>query len=98
MGSEHGTSVWFADAVRDGGSELFVETPDRFGITLRIATAILTTGVRILRSETRIIEGLARDWYLVAEADGRPIGSARREQVRAQIVAAIVALSQQSTA
>jgi hypothetical protein len=45
--------------------------------------------VKILKSEATIGNGVARDWFLVAETDGRPIAAARREHVRFQVLAAI---------
>jgi UTP:GlnB (protein PII) uridylyltransferase len=83
------TRVWFADEVHDGASELFVETPDRLGILFAVVTAIIGARVKILKSEAQIANGMARDWFLVAEADGRPVAAARREQVRSQVLAAI---------
>jgi UTP:GlnB (protein PII) uridylyltransferase len=82
------TRVWFADG-RDGASELFVETPDRLGILFAVVTAIIGARVKILKSEATISNGLARDWFLVAEADGRPIAAARREHLRLQVLSAI---------
>ncbi len=92
MRTEHDfrlTRVWFADDVRDGASELFVETPDRMGILFAVVTAIIAARVKILKSEANIADGVAHDWFLVAEADGRPVGGARREDIRNRVLAAI---------
>jgi UTP:GlnB (protein PII) uridylyltransferase len=93
MGNEHTgvvlTRAWFAEDVRDGTSELFVETPDRVGCLFAVVTAIIGARVKILRSEASIASGVAHDWFLLVEADGRPLPTARREQVRARVLAAI---------
>jgi UTP:GlnB (protein PII) uridylyltransferase len=92
MQSQHNvgiTRVWFADDSHDGTSELFVETPDRLGILFAVVTAIIAARIKILKSEANIGNGLARDWFLVSEADGRPVGAARRAAVRDQVLAAI---------
>jgi UTP:GlnB (protein PII) uridylyltransferase len=92
MGNKHTqvalTRAWFADAL-DGASELNVETPDRVGCLFAVVTAIIGARVKILRSEANIANGVARDWFLLVEADGRPLATARREQVRARVLAAI---------
>jgi [protein-PII] uridylyltransferase len=83
------THVWFADELKDGLSELFVETGDRLGILFAVATALFHARVKILRSEATISSGLARDRFLIAEFDGRPIGPVRRQEVQSQVLAAI---------
>jgi UTP:GlnB (protein PII) uridylyltransferase len=83
------TRAWFADETQDGASELFVETPDRVGCLFAVVTAIIGCRVKILKSEATIAHGVARDWFLLVEADGGPVVDARREQIRAHVVAAI---------
>jgi UTP:GlnB (protein PII) uridylyltransferase len=93
MGSEDTegslTRAWFADDGRDGAAELFVETPDRVGCLFAVVTAIIGARVRILKSEATIADGLARDWFLLVEADGGSLAASRREQVRSRVLAAI---------
>jgi UTP:GlnB (protein PII) uridylyltransferase len=92
MQSQHNvgiTRVWFADDSHDGASELFVETPDRLGILFAVVSTIIAARIKILKSEANIGNGLARDWFLVSEADGRPVGAARRAEVRDQVLMAI---------
>jgi [protein-PII] uridylyltransferase len=83
------THVWFSDDLKDGLTELFVETGDRLGVLFAIATALFRARVKILRSEAAIAGGLARDRFLIAEFDGGPIGLARRQHVRTEVLAAI---------
>ena len=83
------TQVWFSDGTRGGLSELFVETGDRLGLLFAIATALSSARVKIVRSEASIAAGRARDRFLIAEFDGRPLAGARREQVRSAVLAAI---------
>jgi UTP:GlnB (protein PII) uridylyltransferase len=83
------TRVWFGDDVRDGASQLFVEAPDRTGILFAVGTAVIGARLKILKSEPSIAHGVAHDWFLVAEADGQPVGTARRESIRDQVLAAI---------
>ena len=85
----HGTRVWFADRVREGASELFVEAPDRIGVLFAVVTAIIGARVRILRSDAKIANGIARDWFLVAEPDGHPLCAARREQLCNEVLTSI---------
>jgi UTP:GlnB (protein PII) uridylyltransferase len=94
MQSQHNvgvTRVWFSDDARDGASELFVETSDRLGILFAVVWAIIASRIKILKSEAKIGNGLARDWFLVAEPDGRPVGAARRAEIRDGVLAAIAA-------
>ncbi len=90
--------VWFAEDARDGASELFVETPDRLGILFAVVTAIIGARVRIVRSEANIANGVAHDWFLLAEPNGGPIEASHREQVRAQVLAAIDTWQQRGAA
>jgi [protein-PII] uridylyltransferase len=83
------TRVWFSEGTTEGLSELLVETGDRLGLLFAIATSLSAARVRIARSEATIAGGLARDRFLIAELDGRPLGPARREQVRSGVLAAI---------
>jgi UTP:GlnB (protein PII) uridylyltransferase len=82
--------VWFANPVREGPSELLVEAPDRIGVLFAVVTAIVAARVKILRSEAQIANGVARDRFLLAERDGHPIAPARREQLRSDVLAAIL--------
>lgn len=59
------------------------------GILLAITTALFRARVKILRSDATISAGLARNRFLVAEFDGRPVGPARRQEVEADVLAAI---------
>jgi UTP:GlnB (protein PII) uridylyltransferase len=92
------TRIWFGSAVRDGASELFVQTPDRLGILFAVVTAIIGARVKILKSEATIADGVARDWFLVAEPDGNPLGPVRREHLRTQVLAAILSSWQRDVA
>jgi UTP:GlnB (protein PII) uridylyltransferase len=101
MQSQHNvgiTRVWFGDDPRDGASELFVETPDRLGILFAVVSAIIAARIKILKSEANIGNGIARDWFLVSEADGRPVGAARRAEVRDQVLTAIATLTERGAA
>jgi UTP:GlnB (protein PII) uridylyltransferase len=93
MGSQHThvglTRAWFAEDAREGATELFVETPDRVGCLFAVVTAIIGARVKIMKSEANIANGIARDWFLLVQADGSPLGAAQREQLRARVVAAI---------
>jgi UTP:GlnB (protein PII) uridylyltransferase len=82
------TRAWFGGDALDA-SELFVETPDRVGCLFAVVTAIIGARVKILKSEANIANGVARDWFLLVDADGQPLAAARREQVRACILAAL---------
>jgi UTP:GlnB (protein PII) uridylyltransferase len=93
-----GTRVWFADQVREGASELVVEAPDRLGVLFAVVTAIVGARVKILRSEATIANGIARDWFLVAEPDGRSLGAARREHLCDDVRTAILSSSQRDAA
>jgi UTP:GlnB (protein PII) uridylyltransferase len=102
MGSTHNeaslTRAWFADEGKDGASELFVETPDRVGCLFAVVTAIIGARVKILKSEASIADGLARDWFLLVEADGRSLAAPRRDQVRSRVLAAIATWWQRGAA
>jgi hypothetical protein len=102
MGSTHTeaslTRAWFADEAPDGAAELFVETPDRVGCLFAVVTAIIGARVKIVKSEATIADGLARDWFLLVEADGRSLAASRREQVRSRVLAAIATWWQRGAA
>ena len=95
MGSQvrpYSARAWFAD---DGGdrehdaSKLYVETPDRLSNLFAVVTAIVGVRLKILKSGATIANGLALDWFLLREADGRAMTAARRDEVRGEVLAAI---------
>jgi hypothetical protein len=65
--SEHSVSStrpWFAGDMREGASQLFVETRDRLGILFALVAAI--SGARVtIREPDATADGLSRDWFFV---------------------------------
>jgi UTP:GlnB (protein PII) uridylyltransferase len=104
MGSEYGpysARAWFGDDESDCGncaSKLYVETPDRLGNLFAVVTAIVGARLKILEAGATIADGFALDWFLVREADGRPMTAERRDEIRGDVLVAIHASWQRGAA
>jgi [protein-PII] uridylyltransferase len=72
------TNVYFSRTNRD---LLVVESRDRGGLLLSIALTLYREQVTIARSEVTTFAGIARDEFLVAQLDGKPLTNERRAQI-----------------
>jgi UTP:GlnB (protein PII) uridylyltransferase len=70
--------VYFSRTRRD---LLVVESRDRGGLLLNIALTLYRERVSITRSEVTTFAGIARDEFLVAQLDGKPLTNERRVEI-----------------
>ncbi len=75
-----------------GPALLTVETGDRPGLLLAITMSLFRNGVQILSSDATTQEGRVVDRFTIAEADGTPLGQARRNTVQNEVLSAIETL------
>lgn len=68
---------------------LVVEAPDRPAMLLTITLELFQHGTQIVRSLVRTAEGRAYNRFELTEFSGAPLGSERREQIRAAVFAAL---------
>jgi [protein-PII] uridylyltransferase len=87
--SAHETIVRFEDADDEGLSPLVVETTDRPGLLLAITLEIFQQGAQIVRSLVRSAGGRAFNHFELAEFNGGPLSSERREQIRSAVLVAL---------
>jgi UTP:GlnB (protein PII) uridylyltransferase len=80
------TNVYFSRTNRD---LLVVESSDRGGLLLTIALTLYREQVSILRSEVTTFAGIARDEFLVAQLNGKPLTSERRAEVVSALTKAL---------
>lgn len=73
----------------DPVSTLVVEAPDRPAMLLTITLELFQHGAQIVRSLVRTVEGRAYNQFELTEFSGAPLGSERKEQIRAAIFAAL---------
>lgn len=73
-----------------GFAALVVEAPDRPGLLLTIAFALVQQGAQIVRSLVRTASGRAFNRFELAEFSGAPLSAERREQIRSNVHAALV--------
>lgn len=84
------------EALRRGEFILIVETPDFPGLLFALASALHGQRMRILASEVRTTEGLARDRFTLESADGEPITAERLWDIQQAVRTAVqVATSRQ---
>lgn len=84
------------DALRRGEYILIVETPDFPGLLFALSSALHGQRMRILASEVRTADGLARDRFTLDGADGEPITAERLWDIQQAVRTAVqVATSRQ---
>jgi len=84
------TRVYFdLEALRRGEFLLFVEAPDSEGLLNAITSALLNQAVRIVASEIRTENGLARDRFDLVSSDAEPLSSIRLCDIQQAVHAAL---------
>jgi UTP:GlnB (protein PII) uridylyltransferase len=66
-----------------------VEARDRAGLLLALTVTLYREGVSILHSEVTTFAGVARDEFVLAEADGEPLSEGRRAELVRAVLAAL---------
>ena len=84
--------VRFEGASAQGPALLTVEAADRPGLLLAITMSLFRNGVQILASDATTQDGRVVDRFTIAEADGTPLGQARRNTVQNEVLSAIETL------
>jgi UTP:GlnB (protein PII) uridylyltransferase len=89
------TRVYFElEALRQGEFVLLIEAPDSSGLLNAITSALHAQGVRILASEIRTEEGVARDRFDIASPDAEALNAIRLCDIQLAVHAAVLAVSQ----
>lgn len=83
------TVVRFETNELDGTAVLTVEAIDRPGLLLAVTQTLFRAGVQITGLRARTEDGKARDRFVLAERDGKPLASERRLALQIAILAAL---------
>lgn len=83
------TVVRFETNELDGTSALTVEASDRPGLLLAVTQTLFRAGVQITGLRARTEDGRARDRFVLAERDGKPLTSERRLALQIAVLAAL---------
>jgi UTP:GlnB (protein PII) uridylyltransferase len=78
------------DALRRDEYKLIVETGDFSGLLFAISSALHAQGARILASDIRTKEGVARDWFLLESIQALPFTAERLCDVQQAVFLAVL--------
>jgi UTP:GlnB (protein PII) uridylyltransferase len=82
------STVRFIEDENGALATLEVETEDRSGLLLALSRALHAQRAQIVRSEVRTEAGRVLDRFVITEADGTPVGAARRLEIQVAVLSA----------